>query len=45
MIKRKHLYQAGKAWGDVNAIRKGNVIERIIRRIMGALFGRLLGKI
>ena len=45
MIKRKHLYQAGKAWGDVNAVKSGNVVLRIIRRILGAFFGRVMGKI
>lgn len=42
---RGWLYKSGKILGDVNAIEKGKVPQRIGRRIVGKLIGRGLGKI
>ncbi|UQD52675.1 hypothetical protein C0971_12025 [Bacillus methanolicus] len=42
---RKFLYTLAKFLGDVNAIQKGTIGKRIVRRIAGKITGRLLGKL
>ena len=42
---RKGLYKAAKIGGDVQAIRKGKVGKRIVRRAAGKATGKMLGKL
>ena len=42
---RSILYTLAKLLGDLSAIRRGKIGERIARRTAGQLRGRLLGKI
>jgi hypothetical protein len=42
---RDWLYQIAKLLGDVQAVQKGKVGERILRRLVGKLTGRGLGKL
>jgi len=42
---RSLLYTTAKLLGDVNAVRKGKVGERICRRAAGKVTGKLLGKL
>jgi len=42
---REILYGVAKLLGDVNAVRKGTVGKRIVRRAAGKSTGRLLGKL
>lgn len=42
---RKALYGAAKFLGDVNAVKKGKVGERVARRAAGKAAGKLLGKL
>ena len=42
---RKGLYKAAKVGGDVQAIRKGKVGKRIVRRAAGKATGKILGKL
>ena len=44
-MKRKHLYQAGRIWGDINAVKNGTVGKRIARRAAGKTTGRMLRKL
>jgi len=41
---RSALYATARALGDVNAVRKGTVGKRIVRRAAGRVTGRLLGR-
>jgi hypothetical protein len=41
---RSVLYFLAKLLGDVNAVKKGKVGQRIGRRVAGKVTGRLLGK-
>jgi|TARA_B110000977_G_C11088670_1_gene495850 hypothetical protein len=43
-IIRKLLYGTAKVLGDVNAVQKGKVGQRLVNRIMGKITGRFLGK-
>jgi hypothetical protein len=42
---RTLLYSLARILGDVNAIRRGKIGERILRRGAGSLTSRLLNKI
>lgn len=42
---RSFLYGLAKILGDVNAIRRGKIKERIARRIVGKATGRGMGKL
>lgn len=42
---RSLLYKVAKYLGDINAIRKGKIKQRIKRRIAGKVTGRMLRKI
>lgn len=42
---RSGLYTGGKVLGDVNAVQKGKILQRIARRLAGKLIGRGLGRI
>jgi len=42
---RGWLYQIAKLLGDVQAVQKGKVGKRILRRLAGKLTGRGLGKL
>jgi len=39
------LYSTAKILGDVNAVRKGTVGKRIVRRVVGKITGRGLGRL
>lgn len=38
---RSILYGSGKVLGDVNAVQKGKVGKRIVRRVIGKFFGSI----
>ena len=40
---RSLLYGAARILGDVQAVRRGRIGERIQRRLLGKLFGRASG--
>ncbi len=42
---RSFLYKLARLLGDVNAVEKHRVGQRVERRIAGRFFGRLLGKL
>lgn len=42
---RSFLYGLAKFLGDVNAVKRGKVGERIGRRVVGKVTGRLMGKL
>ncbi len=42
---RSLLYTGAKILGDVNAIQKGNILQRIVNRILGRMIGKIFGKI
>ena len=42
---RNYLYKVARIMGDVNAVQKGKVEKRIVRRAAGKVTGRLLGKL
>lgn len=42
---RNGLYKSGRILGDINAVEKGKIPQRIGRRIVGKLIGRGLSKI
>lgn len=42
---RSALYALARAMGDVQAVRKGTVGKRIMRRAAGRVTGRLLGRL
>lgn len=42
---RTVLYEAGRALGDINAVSRGTVPQRLVSRGLGKLFGLLLGGI
>ncbi len=42
---RSLLYGAAKILGDISAVQRGKVKERLARRLAGKATGRLLGKI
>ena len=42
---RSILYMLAKALGDINAVQKGRITQRIIRRVAGKAAGRLLNKL
>jgi len=39
---RSILYLAAKMLGDVSAIKRGKVVERVERRVAGRITGRIL---
>ncbi len=42
---RSWLYGTARFLGDVNAVLRGKIGQRIVRRLAGKLTGRLLGKL
>ncbi|MFD1394418.1 hypothetical protein ACFQ40_01310 [Kroppenstedtia eburnea] len=40
---RSLLYGAARLLGDINAVRRGRVKERLMRRLAGKMTGRLMG--
>jgi hypothetical protein len=42
---RSVLYLIARILGDVNAIQKGKIEQRIGRRVLGKVFGRLIRSI
>ena len=42
---RSWLYWLARVLGDVNAVKRGRIGQRIARRAAGKLTGRLLGRI
>jgi hypothetical protein len=40
---RAVLYRAARFLGDVNAVKRHRVAERVERRFVGRFFGRLMG--
>jgi hypothetical protein len=42
---RTVLYTVAKFLGDLNAVEKGRLAQRLGRRIVGKLTGRLLGRL
>jgi len=42
---RSILYKTAKFLGDINAIQKGKIGERIVKRTVGRTSGRLLQKL
>ncbi|MDA1478262.1 hypothetical protein [Bacillus changyiensis] len=42
---RSAMYKSAKILGDVNAVKKGKVGKRIVRRAAGKTTGKLLGKL
>jgi hypothetical protein len=41
---RTALYRTARLLGDVNAVRRGKIGKRIVRRLAGKFAGRLLGR-
>lgn len=39
------LYLVARVLGDISAIRKGRITERIANRAMGKVAGRVMGKV
>lgn len=39
---RGGLYKTGKYLGDINAVMRGTILQRIVRRIMGSWASRLM---
>lgn len=42
---RKILYTSAKFLGDINAVQKGKIAQRIVRRTAGRSTGKILQKI
>jgi hypothetical protein len=42
---RGFLYRLARFLGDVNAIEKGRVPRRLVRRVAGKVTGRFLGRL
>jgi hypothetical protein len=42
---RSALYGTARVLGDINAVQKGKVPQRIARRVVGRVIGRLLGRL
>lgn len=42
---RSFLYFAARILGDVNAVRRGTIGKRILRRATGKAIGRFLGRL
>ena len=42
---RSLLYLIAKLLGDVNAVLKGNIMQRVARRLAGKVTGRWLGRL
>lgn len=42
---RNFLYWLARLLGDINAVLKGKISQRIGRRIIGKVVGRFLGKV
>lgn len=42
---RSFLYTLAKLLGDINAVQKGKIGQRIVRRGAGRITGSLLGKL
>ncbi len=42
---RSSLYKIARLMGDVNAVKKGKVGKRVVRRAAGKVTGRSLGKL
>lgn len=42
---RSALYGAGRVLGDVNAVTRGTLGQRLVSRVIGGLFSRVIGSI
>ncbi|MEK6591581.1 MAG: hypothetical protein AABZ67_00730 [Pseudomonadota bacterium] len=42
---RGALYKTGKVLGDINAVIRGTIIQRILRRIMGSWASRTMSAV
>ena len=42
---RTLLYKTARVLGDVNALLRGRVMQRLGRRVVGSFSGRLIGKL
>ncbi len=42
---RTALYKAGRVLGDINAVARGTIAQRVVSRGLGNLFGQVLGGI
>lgn len=42
---RNILYTVAKILGDINAVQKGKIGQRILRRLAGKLAGRMMNKL
>lgn len=45
MSLRSWLYRSGRLLGDVNAVKRGTVGRRIVRRSTGRATGKLFGRL
>lgn len=45
MTTKSAIYKILRAWNDVDAVRKGKVGKRILRRLAGKEAGRILRKL
>lgn len=44
-VTRSFLYRLARLLGDMSAVRRGRVGQRVTRRIVGRATGRLLGRL
>lgn len=42
MIVRNFLYRLASLLGDINAVRRGTVAQRVVRKTMWKLFSRVM---
>lgn len=42
---RSALYKTGRILGDINAVSRGTMSQRFVSRVLGNIFGRLIGSI
>ncbi len=42
---RNGLYRGGRILGDINAVRKGKIVQRAARRVVGKVIGKGLSRI
>lgn len=42
---RNILYTCARSLGDIDAVLKGRIVQRLLRRLTGRLSARLMGKL
>ena len=42
---RSFLYKFARLLGDFNAVKRGTVVKRVERRLVGRVTGRLIGRL